>query len=341
MKSNILEALRIIIVMAGCLVSIQAAAKDSVFVGLEDGSVYKCGAKLLPKLEPAATTDTTTTEQCTKLDGFKNAVTAMLFAKGSLYIGTEGGYMWICNPSQAYSCIHLNTFGSEITALAYSGHDKHIYAATGGGTLLKCSPKEKDSCKDVDTFSGSRIQTIYVSGDNMYVGTSSSNGYSVTDINSGYWCRVGLYESCLPFSLKGNGAVMAAKHFGGSVYFANNQISRCPEIPNKSCVSFYTSGSKETVNFKSIVVVRSRLISLSSKGSVVSCPVRHNNSKKCTETYLPIQATNMVYGRLNSDFLYSYRGTDLRLTRLITNNSYDFFKFDSNIYSILYVKGVK
>lgn len=335
MKMNILSVLNLFLCLIFFSESSEAAANDSVFVGLGDGSVYKCHALPVPKIETGDTTSTTKTDQCIKLDSFKDPVTSMVSVNGSLYVGTGGGYMWICNPAQADSCINLNTFGSEITALVYSGHDHRIYAGTAGGTILKCPLKKKDSCENVDNLAR-RIEDIDVSGGNQYVATdkmyNDKKGWP-------YWCSG--VDNCVYYPIEGEGSVLSVKHSKGNVYFGNSQISRCPEIPNSTCSSFYTPDDKGSVQFEDMVVVRSRLISLTSKGSIVSCPIGHDNSSSCTETYLPIQATRMVHGRTDSDILYYYRGTDLKFTRMITNNSYDLFKFDSNIYSILYVRGVK
>ena len=136
----------------GTSVNALAASDGQLWIGQEDGQIYRCPADL------PYSSGSSAPSQCVLLDDAGNrAVSSLILANGTLYAGLPGagveakkqGLLWTCDPQTANSCSTLDSPGNNfITTLAAGGG--YLWAGLSNGILWRCDPTATNSCDNWD-----------------------------------------------------------------------------------------------------------------------------------------------------------------------------------------------
>ncbi len=152
-----------------------AAADGQVWIGQDNGRIYRCPANIPYQNQSSAP------ETCVLLDDAGNRpVSSLLLANGRLYAGLkhspfgDPGLIWSCDPEAANQCVVLDEYGST-TASALVAGSGYLWAGLHNGVLWRCDLNAA-GCDDWDTAANQIFSISYDGQDTIYAAVPGSNG---------------------------------------------------------------------------------------------------------------------------------------------------------------------
>lgn len=160
-----------------------AAADGQIWMGQENGIIYRCPANL-----PYAQ-QTTMPAQCVQLDDAWLPVQSLLLANGRLYAGLhfythdayhdkqDHGSLWSCDPQKADSCNQLDNYGKTV-ALSLAAGGGYLWAGLENGIIWRCDLNTADKCETWEYAGkdGSVTDLSYDGQGTLYAATNEKHG---------------------------------------------------------------------------------------------------------------------------------------------------------------------
>ncbi|MFM9106990.1 MAG: hypothetical protein ACKOWF_09870 [Chloroflexota bacterium] len=204
----------------GATVTSLATAGGVLWIGQDNGEIYRCAANIpyaKGKNAPSG---------CTLLDDAgPRAVESLLLANGRLYAGlssygiTSGkqGILWSCDPDTVNACENLDYYGSGNWATSMTAGGGYLWAALYNGILWRCDLNAANACANWDTAGNTVYSVSYGGADNVYAAVGGKNGAI-------WWCPTAAANRCstLISGVDGYGVAAGA---GGVFSSAKNRMS--------------------------------------------------------------------------------------------------------------------
>ncbi|MFO1539891.1 MAG: hypothetical protein ACKOTZ_05505, partial [Chloroflexota bacterium] len=151
-----------------------AAADGSLWIGQDDGRIWRCPSDL--PYQDLTSAPATCDLVLRALKGFGgDVVNALLLANTRLYVGLQSGRILRCDdPHVGSTCMTLDdTRGPAVLTLTVGAGA--LWAGRGDGVIWRCDPYLVDRCATWDTAGGSIKSTAYDGAGTLYAAVFSSN----------------------------------------------------------------------------------------------------------------------------------------------------------------------
>ncbi|MGI9252399.1 MAG: hypothetical protein ACR2J8_01525, partial [Thermomicrobiales bacterium] len=155
-----------------------AAADGMLWIGQNDGEIYRCAANI-----PYAS-QSTMPDGCVLLDDAETrSVDSLLLANGRLYAGLAAsalneksqGILWSCDPQAVNSCENLDYYGTTV-ALSLAAGGGYLWAGLDNGIIWRCNLDTANHCDNWEK-AGGRIDSVSYDGrGTLYAAVEVSNG---------------------------------------------------------------------------------------------------------------------------------------------------------------------
>ncbi|MFM9108540.1 MAG: hypothetical protein ACKOWF_17780 [Chloroflexota bacterium] len=204
----------------GNSVNALAAYDGQIWIGQENGQIYRCAANIPYASQGSAPPG------CTLLDDAgQRDVMSLLLANGRLYAGLavyglgeekkKQGILWSCDPQAVNACENLDYYGKTY-AVALAAGGGYLWAGLENGILWRCDLNAANACANWDT-AGYQINSLSYDGE----GTIYAAVYDALDAygstEGAIWsCPTAAANQCSNLISGINGASVAAGD--GSVF---------------------------------------------------------------------------------------------------------------------------
>ncbi len=194
-----------------------AAHDGQIWIGQDDGKIYRCAANIPYKSQdnmPAG---------CTLLDDAgQRPVMSLLLANGRLYAGLDSygsqqkkqGILWSCDPQAVNACATLDTYGKTYASSLAAGGG-YLWAGLANGIIWRCDPGAANACADWEQGGNGAQSLSYDGQGTLYAAIAGKNGV--------IWsCPTAAANQCSNLFSSVNGVSVAAGD--GSVFSSANGL---------------------------------------------------------------------------------------------------------------------
>jgi hypothetical protein len=188
-----------------------AAADGQVWIGQDDGQIFRCSATI-----PFVQNPSQLPSGCVLLDdAVERSVDSLLLANGRLYAGLgwaernqqKNGILWSCDPQAVNSCENLDLYG-DTTANSLAAGGGYLWAGLDNGIIWRCDLNAVNACADWES-AGYPVESISYDGEGtLYAAIQGKRNSVGTGV---IWsCPVAAADRCSSVLSNVNGASVAA-----------------------------------------------------------------------------------------------------------------------------------